>query len=228
MAWRRTGDMPLPEPMMTQPPDTYMRHSLHQCMILLLCYEALVTITSWCKPQFDAGWKIWPTLSRPGVLSQVYDLGNRYQHAESKYYIRDPCCCHCNFSMCCRGTFKLFGKYLYNALVFPNDYICNLFCKHPIEAGGFIGWNDVPCLIYTTAKRRSIAYLLVTSWMPRVAQQWWRLLHWIWHNACMCCTTRWVQCWEHDRCFFQSHFWNIYIMNSNDVLSHICMSQKDS
>ena len=26
MAWRRTGDKPLPEPMMTQFTDTYMRH----------------------------------------------------------------------------------------------------------------------------------------------------------------------------------------------------------
>ena len=26
MAWRRTGDKPLPEPMMTQFNDTYMRH----------------------------------------------------------------------------------------------------------------------------------------------------------------------------------------------------------
>ena len=26
MAWRRTGDKPLPEPRMTQVPDAYMRH----------------------------------------------------------------------------------------------------------------------------------------------------------------------------------------------------------
>ena len=26
MAWRRTGGKPLPEPMMTQPIDAYMRH----------------------------------------------------------------------------------------------------------------------------------------------------------------------------------------------------------
>ena len=26
MAWRRTGDKPLPEPMLTQFTDTYMRH----------------------------------------------------------------------------------------------------------------------------------------------------------------------------------------------------------
>ena len=26
IAWRRTGDKPLPEPMMTQFPDAYMRH----------------------------------------------------------------------------------------------------------------------------------------------------------------------------------------------------------
>ena len=27
MAWRRTGDKPLPEPILTQFPDAYMRHS---------------------------------------------------------------------------------------------------------------------------------------------------------------------------------------------------------
>ena len=54
MAWRRTGDKPLSEPMMIQFNDAYMRHSAS--LSYYNCLHALNTCHFVCQPSVFEGW----------------------------------------------------------------------------------------------------------------------------------------------------------------------------
>ena len=75
MAWRRTGDKPLPEPMMTQLTDAYMWHSRGRwvnanCLSILCDIYELYTYMSYNCPR----WYIWTAVTQPRFTVYMSNL----------------------------------------------------------------------------------------------------------------------------------------------------------